>query len=54
MFFFKYFSTSPLQGRKFLLESRQIANVTAFVNLFLKRIFGNSNSNGGMKYEIFF
>ena len=35
MFFFKYFSTSSLQGRKFLLESRKLENVTAFVNLFL-------------------
>ena len=54
MFFFKYFSASSLQGRKFLLESRKIENVTAFVNIFLKRILGNSKSNGGMNHEIFF
>ena len=54
MFFFQYFPTSPLQGRKFLLESRKLENVTAFVNIFLKRILGNSKSNGGISHEIFF
>lgn len=42
MFFFKYFSTSSLQGRKFLLESRKIENVTAFVNLFLLREYSGT------------